>query len=296
MSLERPRRITIPFLLDVVFVSSAEQIRRIEASGGVDRLHSRPTASLPGWVRFFFGATKFHDPERDLWFCPMESSSDPSYRPRREYLAAKASLGYDPGDVGRIAGLLAGGAGDDELAHAMVQVVNRRFFGEEVPERISRAAGRTLQGLGEAALPWKYARAKRARREVMAHCRARLPAGVHLLDVGHNIGEVVQTTARALRILHRNPGVPVESLFTANPLTPQVPRIAAASTTFGGLLRRPTRPGRTVVIYRIGDAAASTGDLDFTFGAGSGDRACVFRDFFIGFMRDLQAELRQRGG
>jgi hypothetical protein len=62
---------------------------------------------------------------------------------------------------------------------------------------------------------------------------------------------------------------PVEEIFTSHAPTPQVPRIAIRSSTFGGLLLFPTRAAKTVVIFKIGKAAAKTQDLLFTFSTGS---------------------------
>src|SRR5262245_22722623 len=129
----RPRRIRIPFFMDLVLVSDPGQIKQIDESGEVDRLHAFPTRSLPIWVRFFFRATKFHDDRRDLWFCPFESSSNSTYPGRREYLLKKVAEGYTPDDVKQIADLLISGADDARLSLAMVQVVNRRFFQRDIP-------------------------------------------------------------------------------------------------------------------------------------------------------------------
>ena len=41
-----PLRIKIPFLVDLVVVSDPDQIRKVEATGDVDRLHVFDTASL----------------------------------------------------------------------------------------------------------------------------------------------------------------------------------------------------------------------------------------------------------
>src|SRR2546426_10399092 len=87
-------------------VSDPEHIKRIEASGDVDRLHTYSSRALPWWVRFYFRATKFYDEERDLWFLPLESTSDPSYAGRRSYFEDKVSTGYTQEDVDRIARLL----------------------------------------------------------------------------------------------------------------------------------------------------------------------------------------------
>jgi hypothetical protein len=289
-----PLRIIIPGFMDLVVVSDPEQIQRIEGSGDVDRLHVNGTAALPWWVRFFFGATKFHDAQRDLWFLPFESAADASYRPRRAYLEAKVAEGYSREDVARMANLLAADADEETLAQAMVQVVNRRFFGKDVACPITRAARYTLQHFSEALFPWKYRRALRARAEILDYCAKHLEPGINVLDVGHNIGEVVQATVGALRRLKDNLDAPIAQTFTAHAPTPQVPRIAVKRSRLRGLLWVPTRPGKTVVIMKNGQAAAQTHDLLFTFGTGRSERACVFMGFFLDFMTDLQRELRDR--
>jgi hypothetical protein len=294
ISLFNPLRLKIPFLLDIIFVSKPEHIRQIEASGAVDRLHAYETAALPWWLKFYFKATKFHDDKRDLWFCPLEPKSNPSYYQRRTYLEAKVSIGYSEADVHKIAGLLAANVADEALAYEMVQIVNRRFFEQEVPLSITRAAKYTLQDLGEAIWPWKYRRGRKSQQQIMEYCARTLPPDVHLLDVGHNIGEVVQATAGALRRLKDNLDKPIEELFTAHAPTPQVLRIAVASSTFDGLLWLPTRPGQTVILLKIGRAAAQTGDILFTFGSGGPDRVCVFKGFFLNFMQDLQRVLKEQ--
>ena len=114
-----------------------------------------------------------------------------------------------------------------------------------------------------------------------------------MLDVAHNIGEVVQAAAGTLLRLRDNLDRPVEEIFTSHAPTLQVPRIAIRSSKFGGLLLFPTRAAKTVIIFKIGKAAAKTRDLLFTFSTGRPDRACVFQGFFLAFMRDLQQALRQ---
>jgi hypothetical protein len=293
-SLFNPLRLKIPLLFDILFVSDPEHIRQIETSGEVDRIHRYETAALPWWVTFFFKATKFHDGTRDLWFCPLESTSNPSYSRRRAYLEAKVASGYSEGDVHKMAELLTANAADEELAHAMVQIVNHRFFAQEVPLPITQAAKYTLQNLGEAVWPWKYRRGRTSQQQIMDYCARTLPQDVHILDVGHNIGEVVQATAGALRRLKGNLDRPVEEIFTTHAPTPQVLRIATAASTFDGLLWLPTHAGHTIIILKIGRAAAQTGDILFTFSTGGTDRACVFKEFFLNFMQDLQRVLKEK--
>ncbi|BAY61539.1 hypothetical protein NIES22_16060 [Calothrix brevissima NIES-22] len=289
----KPLRIRIPFLIDVIFVSDPVQIRLIEKSGTVDRLHSYPTKSLPWWVKLYFSSTKFHDKQRDLWFCPFESKDNSSYYPRRAYLEEKVALSYSQEDVQKIAELLRTDAEDEVLAHAMVQIVNRRFFDQDVPLEITREAKDTVQSLPEALLPWKYIRGKKAQAKIMNYCQGNLPQGVHILDVGHNIGEVVQASALSLKKLKENLDQPIERTFTDHAPTPQVPRIAIKASTFDGMLRSPTTPGKTVLLLMIAKAAAEIQDLSFTFSTGSSERECVFKDFFLKFMADLQQELKQ---
>jgi hypothetical protein len=291
-SLLRPFRFKIPFLVDIVFISDPEQIRKIEASGAVDRLHAYGTKALPFWIKTFFSATRFCDYERDLWFLSLESDHKPEIAKRRASLKTEIDKGYSPTDVQSIADLIKAKADDETLAYAITQVVNRRFFDRDVPTQITRAAQHTLQRLGETILPWKYLRARASQKKIMAYCERTLGGNAHLVDIGHNIGETVQTTSVALRILSANLDKPVEEIFTRHALTTKVPRIATKSTRFDGLLLFPTVPGKTVLILQIEKAAAKSSDILFTFGTGRNERACVFKDFFLHFMKDLQEALR----
>ncbi len=288
------RRVTLPFLLDVVIVSEPDQIRQIEKSGDVDRLHAYPTQDLPKWVQLYFRSTKFHDSDRDLWFCPFEASFDPSYPARRQYLEEKSAEGYSQKDVQRIASLLETDAADDVLAHEMVQIVNQRFFGQEIPADITETAKHTVQKITEAMIPLRYEQGVISQAKIMGYCDRTLPAHVHSLDVGHNIGEVVQATAGSLKTLKRNLHRSIEDIFTEHAPTEQVPRIAIRASTFDGLLSSPTQPGKTVVIFKIAEAAAKSKNIWFTFGTGDLERACVFKDFFLDFMRDLQQTLQAK--
>jgi hypothetical protein len=85
----------------------------------------------------------------------------------------------------------------------------------------------------------------------------------------------------------------VEQIFTRHGLTKKVPRIATRSSRLNGMLRIPTTAGRTIFVLQISKAAAKTNDPLFTFGAGSQERECLFKGFFLHFMRDLQKELKE---
>lgn len=288
-----PLRINIPFLIDIIIVSDPDQIKQIETSDEVDRLHFDETKSLPWWIQLYFPATKFYDRDRDLWFLPFEPSNHPTYLRRQAYLEERVATGYSPEDVRLIARLLRNNATDDELAHEMVQIVNQRFLGAEIPSEIVAAAKYTVQKFSEAILPWKYIKGIESQQKIMDYSQRNLASDIHPLDVGHNIGEVVQTTAVSLRILKNNLHRSVEDIFTEYAPTVQVPRIVTKASTFNGMLSYPTIPQETVVILQIAKAAAETKDLRFTFGTGSSERSCIFKDFFVNFMKDLQYELQK---
>lgn len=292
-SIFNPLRITIPFVLDLIFVDDPDQIRQIEDSGEVDRLHYYETQSLPWWIQLYFPSTKFYDRDRNLWFLPFESGSNPTYLPRRAYLEEKVAIGYSQEDVHRIAQLLRNNASDEVLAYEMVQIVNQRFFNREIPTEITVAAQSTLQKLSEAIFPWKYIKGIESQQKIMDYSQRNLASDIHPLDVGHNIGEVVQTTAVSLRILKNNLHRSVEDIFTEYAPTVQVPRIVTKASTFNGMLSYPTFPQETVIILQIAKAAAETKDLRFTFGTGTSERGCVFKNFFVNFMKDLQYELQK---
>ncbi len=288
-----PRRIGLFSLFDVVVVSEPSQIRAIETSPDIDRLHALGTRALPFWVKWFFAATRFWDPKRDLWFLNLESASNDQVAPRRQYLIERIEGWYTPNDVWSIVELLHRNASDDELSWAIAQIVNRRFFEADIPPTICKAARRGLDDFFQVLIPWKYIRARSAQTKTKDYCARNLPQGVHLVDVGHNIGETAQTTALAFKRLKDDLDTPVEEIFTQHALTKKVPRIAVRASTIDGLLRKPTIPGLTIFILEIGNAARQTGSPSFTFGAGSENRACPFRHFFLEFMTEVQTMLKE---
>ena len=292
-SVFKPLRISIPFLVDIIFVSDPDRIKKIESSSAVDRLHYYETQLLPWWVQLYFPATRFYDRQDDLWFSPFESSFNSTYLPRRKYLEEKIATGYSQEDVQKIAHLLKTDASDEALANEMVQIVNQRFFNGQIPLEITLAAGATLQKITEAFLPWKYFQGIKSQQKIMDFCKDNLDDNIHPLDVGHNIGEVVKLTVGSLKILRDNLHRSVEDIFTASAPTTEVPRIATKASTFNGMLLYPTIPGQTILVLNIAKAAAETKDLRFTFGTGSSKRGCIFKDFFINFMKDLQYELQK---
>src|SRR5205823_8491326 len=89
--------------------------------------------------------------------------------------------------------------------------------------------------------PWKYSRATRSQQYVTNYCARTLPRDVHVLDIAHNIGTVVKTLTRALKMVQGNLDTPVAEIFTSHPLTLEAPRIAVRSSKLDGLLLFPTR-------------------------------------------------------
>lgn len=72
----------------------------------------------------------------------------------------------------------------------------------------------------------------------------------------------------------------------------QVPRIALAASTFGGLLSYPAVPRRTMFLISISKAAGKEKSLFYTFGTGVPERSCAFKHFFESFMKDLQKNFK----
>ena len=188
----------------------------------MDRLNAFGSESMPFWVRRFFEATRFYYPKRDLWFL-LTGTGEHGHQERRACLESKVDQWYTPQDVETIADLLEAKADDETLAHAMAQIVNRRFFGRDLPRSITRTANYTLQEFKEVRFPRKYLRARAAQKRIMAYCERTLGSSAHLVDFGHNVGETVQTTSVALRALYDNLNTPVEEIFTQDALTVRPP-------------------------------------------------------------------------
>ncbi|KAI9131315.1 hypothetical protein [Acaryochloris sp. CCMEE 5410] len=293
--LPNPSRINIPFVLDIIIVSNPEQIKRIESSSDVDRLHAYPTAELPWWVKYYLSATRFHTPQDDNWFLPFESSANREYQKRRSQMDDQIARGYRPQDITKIADLLVSNADDSDLSFHMAQLIAGRFSQAEIPLDICLAGRETLQRLPEAINPVRYAQAKKAHGKLYDFCAHNLLDDYHLVDAGqHTIAGAAKSMVDALHILKENINLPVDKIFTKNPITLQAPRIAIRDSDLGGLLKSKTKPGWTVVIFQIAKAAQKTSDLYFTFGTGTSERACSFMNFFLDFMKDLQMELIDR--
>jgi hypothetical protein len=289
-------RIKIPFIVDIVIVSDADEIKKVDQSEDIDRLHYYDSKDLPWWAKLFFKATRYYDFERDLWFCPFAPKSDPGYKSQLNYLKDHVLKGYDKDDVSHITHLLKSNALDEDIRYAMVQVVNRRFFGKDIPKEIIHEAQFTFQSIGEMVNPFNYKRAVLAQQNIATYCEENLDSHVNFADICHNIGTVVHTIAGALKTLKNNINQDVEKIFTQNPLTPQVPRIAINTSNIGGLLKTNAIASKTVFICKIGKAAVQTGDLTFTFGIGTSERECIFKDFFLSFMKDVQLALKSGEG
>lgn len=294
-SFPTPFRINIPFVLDVIIVSNPEQIKQIEASIDVERLHTYPTSELPWWVKYYLSATRFHTPQNDNWFLPFESSTHHEYKKRRSQMDDQIARGYSPQDITKIADLLMSNADDSELSFYMVQLIAGRFSQTEIPLDICLAGRKTLQSIPEAINPIRYSQAKKAHSELYDFCANNLLDDYHLVDGGqHTIAGAAKSMVDALHILRENINLPVDKIFTENPITLQAPRIAVRDSNLGGILSSKTRSGWTVFIFQIAKAAQKTSDLYFTFGTGTSERACSFMDFFLDFMKDLQMELIDR--
>jgi hypothetical protein len=290
-----PLRVRIPFVMDTVIVFAADHIRQIEASDDVGPMHALPTSTLPRWLMSTFPSTRYYDVDRDRWFCAFEPAMAPGCPERRSYQARQMASGYRPDDVVRLADLLSRDADDEELGHALVQIVVQRFVDGEIPRSVTDAAARAATTTLEVFLqPWSRPRTRRAQQEVSRYCAHAVKPEAHSADIGHHLGNAVHVMLPALRHVTGSLDQPVEQVLAENAPTSLLPRIALKASTLGGLLRKPAVPGRTVIFYKIGDAAAETGDMLFVFAAGLPDRYCSGKDFVLNLMKDVHRELRAR--
>ncbi|KAK9827964.1 hypothetical protein WJX81_002557 [Elliptochloris bilobata] len=295
---DRPIRINLPipgFPIDIVSVSEAEHIQVLKGIAACGRIHEVPSKDLPKWVQLYFSATRFWDKENDRWFVPFEGEND-LYAARRGTIVSLLEKGYDNDDVTKVAQLARADASAEDLAYALEQVVNKRFVAAgEIPRNVTLAARSELTTMGQLIKPGAYKQAIKGTQEVLAFAGANQPAkGMQRVDVGHNIGVVASSLAKAVGTLQANLGQSITQIFTTtnNAPTPSVPRIALDNSTFGGLLAYPAVPGKTVFLLNINKAAGKTGNLFYTFGTGDALRACPFKPFFERFMGDLQTQLR----
>ncbi|CAM9396375.1 unnamed protein product [Discosporangium mesarthrocarpum] len=291
-----PRRVTLPCIADLVIVSDPEQIRQVAAHPQIDRLHAVSTEEKPWWVRTLFPATRFWDQD-DNYFVPLTSSTAPGYTHRRDYIKDKLVSGISKEDVALVARLLHEGALDMDLTMAVVNAVNKRFFGEKgIPEDVVKAALGTVDEISAGTMT-SYWSAKRAQERVLKFIQSNPEdlGGCPAADFSHHIGASAQLLTPACKYLYaqRNRDRPVLDIFTEHdmPLTKRTLRIAVEDTTVDGLLDRPAIANRTVFILDIRNASAATKDPLFTFGAGVDQRQCMFKLVFQQFMEELQVLL-----
>ena len=84
----------------------------------------------------------------------------------------------------------------------------------------------------------------------------------------------------------------VATMLSPCALPVQVPRVALAASSFGGLLSYPAKPGKTVFFLNISKAAGMERSLFWTFGTGVPERSCPFKPFMMSFLKDVQKQLQ----
>lgn len=288
-------RTTIPCIIDRINVTDPELIRKITAHPDVDRIHGVPTTDKPWWIKAYFPTTRFLDRSDDM-FVPLTSTRDERYSGRRGYVEDKVKDGVSAEDVKKIAFLMHTKAPQEELERAVVNGVNRRFYGKDVPNEVVESAGKTCDKLVDAVTSG-YFPAVHHQGKVLDFIEANPDGlgGCPVADFSHHIGAAVQLLTPSCQYLleEKNRNREVRDIFTQDdmPTTIQTPRIALRDTTIDGLLDKPAKKNWTVFILQIREAAAQTKDTLFTFGAGVDERQCAFKFAFQQLMADLQAEL-----
>nr|ARQ20721.1 lipid body protein [Lobosphaera incisa] len=301
----KPFRIDIPLPLlpvDIVIVQNPAQIQAINKSPACGRLHAVPTSQMPKWVQLYFSATRFHDDRKDTWFIPFEAEVPATHAAaRRSTISRLLASGHTQDDVYKVAKIVRAGGDLEKLADYLVPMVNSRFIdGKPIPKPAIDAARTALNSIGDAIRPGNYQTAHQGMHELGDFCTAAItlpPEQLKPMDVAHNMSAVACSFTKAVLTLKANPTTPIDQLFTIprNLPTPNIPRIAVASSTCGDLLAYPTVPNKTIFLLSLASAAGATKSLFYTFGSGTPERSCAFKPFFEAFMSDLQKELVRQG-
>jgi hypothetical protein len=161
--------------------------------------------------------------------------------------------------------------------------------------------------------PVTYVRSARAQNVVYDFLKDRVPAD-NVEDVAHGIrsgADSVVAGLKAVRTSNRRSAAAgsgsdasvadarfagvLRALCAAPPVT-QVPRIAIGNSTVNGLLSKPLVPDHTFVLLCNGRAASSTESDTFLFGAGTIERQCPFKSYFLDLASQVSNRLEELRG
>ena len=152
-----------------------------------------------------------------------------------------------------------------------------------VSDEIIRAGLAPLTAFGAVLDPVKVGAAWFAKRKLEKYLKPRLRRDVELADAVHNFCAILQAAAPALRAAARD--VAKQSDFSEkfqqivldSPIIPQVLRVVNSKTTLDGLLKKKTKPGKTMILLHIGKIANKNRDESYLFGTNSPSRQCPFK-------------------
>jgi hypothetical protein len=208
-------------------------------------------------------------------------------------------------DVETGAKLLYDNAPDAALAAFGTRLVARHFVSDPLPDNVVDAAMLSItQGTPD---PVTYIRSARAQDVLYDFLRDRVP-GEHIEDVTHGIRSGADSVVAGLKAIRdatkagtsggdkrggEQSRAEVRRALCAAPPVVRVPRVAKGGGTVGGLLAKPLVPDHTFIFLANGHAASMTQNELYLFGAGTTDRQCPFKSYFMDLADQVATRLRE---
>lgn len=303
-------RITIPFLLDLVTVSTYADLQTLQNSGTIDRMNTADITSLPFPFRQYFSLSRFYHTPTSSWFQPMRSSSDPTYAPCRAFLDDRFARARDMTPFAtRAADILCGpDPSDRDLVDVCVRAiwqymvdVGHPGFSDSLIDDVMKQIGTITEVLN----PFTVFPAAKPTARVFDHAEQtlkqtandefnKLPKAV-IPDVAHVFFAMENNAVPFLREIAKNPHKELDDILLDLAVVPTVLRMCKEDGTLGGLLPedKPARSGKTIVQIDTKAIGEERRDAYFAFAVQPG-RECAAEAVIRKFLVSVQEELRRR--
>jgi hypothetical protein len=263
----KPLRLRIPNLIDILFVSDAEQIAWLNQHPAV----TRPIDPTRSWLHQLIDARLRTDLSVDGTPLPVfQQRTDPGRSERQKALYAlfETLRGLPGNERDSIAAYLSGRKQFSEIGVIVQQWCGRLFADRYHSSKETYEAGRLLAGWASAP-PWRTMRDRWSGR--LAQAKAVLATAadgdVHCVH-GTSIGmENLAKTVRKLRKASSNPeklGASPDEILRECLVAPPLVLRACDGVVGAPFLDHPLTP-RTLIVFLVARAFAKSGDLDVPF-------------------------------
>eukprot|EP00172_Hildenbrandia_rubra_P001516 Plantae.Rhodophyta-Hildenbrandia_rubra.ctg2081.p1 GENE.Plantae.Rhodophyta-Hildenbrandia_rubra.ctg2081~~Plantae.Rhodophyta-Hildenbrandia_rubra.ctg2081.p1 ORF type:complete len:334 (-),score=72.81 Plantae.Rhodophyta-Hildenbrandia_rubra.ctg2081:241-1242(-) len=305
------RRLKFFNFIDVLWVSDPEDIRRLEASDKISRLHSEETKDIPAVARFVLQASMWFNPETDAWFMGMEAKDsikhpikrDVHYQKRISYIKDELRRGYTRDDVDDMVVLLKDEKKKNyklDVERKALQTVIGRFLkdgGENLPDEFVKDTESTVSRPSQILNPITYQRGRRANLNVIRWLQKNMNPKGNLGDNAHNTHVTTKGFSRILlEYTKSDKFASPRDFLTAFPAVKQLFRVATKDSKLENVLNKPLKnamiPYKTIVVLDIERATKDTGNDLYMFGAGVEERQCPFKNFFFEFLDETKQKIQ----